>query len=400
MMRPAQGGAPSSAPIGIFVSYIHVFGGVERLIVSLSRYLHKKGLDHTVVCFEQTIDFAKHASWPMRVHELKPARSAFAEARSLSRYFANQPHGPVPLLFDLKSAFYAGLFGCGDFHLHLTDPPSLLPADVSKYAPSLRGAFPRNPPVGVPGMGRRIRGEIVHRINRRGVKRARTLITMANANADELRALYGREATVVRQGVSRPPAVSHLAERNLKPFHLLSVSRLEPNKRLDWVLGALAGLESSAAPLSAQCDWVLDVVGDGSQMVPLKDLARQLNIESRVLFHGRASDDVLNVLYADAGLFLMPAIQGYGLPALEALSREVPVVLHRESGVSEILDGSPWVAVIDRGADDLALAIRTMVGNILDGAVQDCPIPRFPTDMEWAEEIAKTCGWLGGEEKC
>jgi hypothetical protein len=71
----------------------------------------------------------------------------------------------------------------------------------------------------------------------------------------------------------------------------------------------------------------------------------------------------------------------------------VPVILHRESGVSEILGNSPWVAVINQGRDDLALAIRTMVGNILSGAVEKHPIPRFPTDMEWAEEIATTCGW-------
>ena len=32
----------------------------------------------------------------------------------------------------------------------------------------------------------------------------------------------------------------------------------------------------------------------------------------------------------------------------------IPVLLHRESGVSEILGNSPWVTVIDRGRDDLA----------------------------------------------
>jgi glycosyltransferase involved in cell wall biosynthesis len=385
----------STGPIAVFVPYIHAFGGVERLIVSLSRYLHDRGLDHTIVCFNQTIDFSARAAWPMRVHELRPARNSISEGRALSRYFrrAEAAGGPVPLFFDLKSAFYTGLLRCSDFHLHLTDPPSLLPADVSKFAPSIRKAYPRTSAAKVPGALQKIRGELVHRINRRGVSRARSLMTMANANANELRALYGREAKVIRQGVSPPSVQPRLAGRKLKPFRLLSVSRLEENKRLDWVFEALAKLETSDAPLSVQCDWVLDVVGDGSQAAPLRDMARRLNIESRVIFHGRASDDALHALYANAGLFLMPAIQGYGLPALEALSREVPVILHRESGVSEILGNSPWVAVINQGRDDLALAIRTMVGNILSGAVEKHPIPRFPTDMEWAEEIATTCGW-------
>jgi glycosyltransferase involved in cell wall biosynthesis len=380
-------------PIAIFVSYIHVFGGVERLIVSLSHYLHNRGRDHTILCFDQTIDLTAHAAWPMQVHELKPSRNAVSEARALSCYLRRVAMGPVPLLFDLKSAFYAGLFRCPDFNLHLTDPPSLLPADVSKFAPSLRRAFLRNAPKESSGVLQKIRGEVVHRINRRGVNRARTLITMTNTNADELRGLYGREARVVRQGVAPPPVKSWLQGRKLKPFRLLSVSRLEQNKRLDWVFEALAMLETSNAPLSAQCDWLLDVVGDGSQAGALRNLARCLNIDSRVIFHGRASDEALEAHYAGAALFLMPAIQGYGLPALEALSREVPVIMHRQSGVSEIFGNSPWIAVVDQGRDDLALAIRTMVNNILSGAVKKQCIPRFPTDMEWAEEIATICGW-------
>lgn len=399
MNGPVQAGPDREAssvvtePIVVFASYIHAFGGVERLIVSLSHYLHDRGLDHTIVCFDQTIDFSAHATWPMRVHELKPPRNAISEAHALSGYLRSMAGGPVPLLFDLKSAFYAGLFHCPGFHLHLTDPPSLLPADVSKFAPSLRGAFSRNVPTAHAGLMQKVRGEAVHQINRRGVGRARTLITMSNANAEELRALYVREAKVIRQGVSLPSVKPRLQGRRLKPFRLLSVSRLEQNKRLDWVLEALAALEFSNAPLSAQCDWVLDIVGDGSQASTLRDLARGLNIEPRVIFRGRASDDALEALYADAALFLMPAIQGYGLPALEALARDVPVILHRESGVSEILGNSPWVAVINQGRNDLASAIRSMVGNILSGKVEKQPVPRFPSDMEWAEEIATTCGW-------
>jgi glycosyltransferase involved in cell wall biosynthesis len=386
----------STGQIAIFVPYIHAFGGVERLIVALSRYLHDHDLDHAIVCFNQTIDFSAHAAWPMRVRELRPARNAISEGWALSRYFrhAEVAAGPVPLFFDLKSAFYAGLFRCPRYCLQLSDTPSLLPADVSKFAPSLRRIYPRNSSATPPGIFQKIRGELVHQVNRRGVAWSRTLITMTTANSNEFRALYAKEAKVIRQGASLPSVKPHLVGRKLKPFRLLSVSRLEKNKRIDWVFDALAKLEASDVPLSSQCDWVLDIVGDGSQSAPLRDLARQLGIGSRVIFHGRASDDTLDALFAGAGLFVMPAIQGYGLPALEALAREVPVILHRESGVSEILGQSPWVAIIDQGSDDLASAIRTMAGRISSGEIEKNPIPRFPTDMEWAEEIAKACGWV------
>lgn len=376
--------------IAIFTPYLHAFGGVERLFVSLSRFLHSRDLKHTIVCFDETINFSSYASWPMPVVTLHPARNPISEARALHRYL-RRADGPAPLFYDLKSAFYAGLCGCSGFHLHISDPPSLLPADVSKYAPSLKGAFSRDTST---GLVMKLRGEAVHRINRRGARRARTLITMADANAAELEALYGQKAKVVRQGVTSPAVAPRLRERQLSPFRMLSVSRLEPNKRLDWIFEALAKLEFSDTPLSAQCNWLLDVVGDGSQTDSLRALARQLNIEARVIFHGRVEDAALDALYANAALFLMPAIQGYGLPALEALTREVPVILHRESGISEILSNSPWVAVINEGRNDLAAAIWAMIGPIKSGEVAKHALPQFPTDMEWAEEIAETCGWV------
>ena len=389
-------GKKFTEPVEIFVPYIGAFGGVERLIVSLSHYLYERGTDHTVVCFDETINFSTYAAWPMPVETLRPGRNALAEARALSRRFRREAGGPVPLFFDLKSAFHAGLFRCGEFHLHLTDPPSLLPSDISKYAPSIRHAVPRHGSLEPAGILRALRGEAVHRINRRGVRRAASLITMADANASELAALYGRKAKVIRQGVSLPEVKSRLSERPLSPFRLLSVSRLEKNKRLDWIFEALARLEMSDAPLSTRHNWVLDVVGDGSLAAPLRELAGRLGIASRVVFHGRADDETLEALYAGAGLFLMPALQGYGLPALEALAREVPVILHRDSGVSEILGQSSWVAIIERGTEDLALAIRSMVSSIAVGAVQQHAVPRFPTDADWAGDIARACGWVDG----
>jgi glycosyltransferase involved in cell wall biosynthesis len=73
----------------------------------------------------------------------------------------------------------------------------------------------------------------------------------------------------------------------------------------------------------------------------------------------------------------MPAVQGYGLPALEALARGVPVVLHRESGVSEILRGTPWAEIIEDSSDELALAINTMVNRIRSEDLKKSRCPRF-----------------------
>ena len=91
----------------------------------------------------------------------------------------------------------------------------------------------------------------------------------------------------------------------------------------------------------------------------------------------------------------MPAVQGYGLPALEALVRHVPLVMHRDSGVSEILGGSPWVELID-GTDEheLVRGINAMVTRLLAHAPDPRTLPSFPTESDWAAEVCRRCGWL------
>jgi glycosyltransferase involved in cell wall biosynthesis len=379
----------------VFVPFIHAFAGVERLILGLSRFLHENGATHTVVCFSQTIDFASYANWPLTVHELAPMRNPVAEGWALHRYLwgAYGRGSPPALLFDLKAAFYAGMFPAPGFHLHLTDPPGLLPADISKCAPSFRKVYPSFKRQQCPSLMDSVHGEIVHRINRRGVKSALSVIAMSDAIAAELRAVYSVEPKIVRPGVLLSPRSAFKRFRTDK-LRILSVCRLEPNKRVDWILHALADLQSRSSLLSKATAWTFDVVGGGSQEKQLQALASQLGISEKVVFHGAISDARLEELFADSTLFLMPAAQGYGLPALEALARGVPVVLHRESGVSEVLNETLWAAVISDGIERLAGAINTMLDRIRDGEISKSPVPAFPTESGWAREISTVCQWI------
>jgi glycosyltransferase involved in cell wall biosynthesis len=384
----------ASRRIVMFVPAIHAFGGVERLIVDLSRFLHERGRPHTILCLSRSFDLAAYADWPMDVRALEPARNPIAEGWALARYFhdSNKAGIQAPLFFDLKSAFYAGLFRCSGFHLHLTDPPSLLPSDVSKRALSIRNRFPgaRADDRGWRGA---LHGEAVHRVNKQGVRRARSVIAMTRMIAAEIESLYSTRASVVYPGVRCQPPGQQPPPHKLGTIRFLSVSRLEASKRIDWILRALAELEHAENPLSAQSEWALDVVGDGSEAAALRELTGTLGIGNRVEFHGHVSDERLEALFAQAGIFLMPAVQGYGLPALESLARGTPVILHRDSGVSEILNQRPWIETIAQGPQDLSTAIRRMVTNISSGALQRQSRPELPTASDWAQQIALACGW-------
>ncbi len=241
-------------------------------------------------------------------------------------------------------------------------------------------------------MKRRVISEAVQRINRRGVRSARTVIVMTNRIAAELQALYSISPQVIRPGVAK---ATPLPRSDRDAITILSVSRLERSKRIEAAIDALALLIAAADSNSDQhkrC-WKLEIAGAGPAREELELYAEERGVASRVQFLGRVSDTELEAAYQRASLFVMPAVQGYGLPALEALMRDVPVVLHRDSGVSEILTNSPRTEIIDH-TDQLTSALRRLSERIQSNQTLSSNKPHIPSDCIWAETFARYCDWI------
>jgi glycosyltransferase involved in cell wall biosynthesis len=381
----------------IFVPFIDGFGGVERLVLALSRYMTECGIEHLVLCYRDSIGLAGYATWPLRVVQLNAKRHPLFEALSLrawmARNLAADSKGAAPfLVFDLKGAFYAGI--CSNhFVLHLTDPPSLLAADISLAAPSLGGNLRLSKLIRPWQWHRMVRAEVVHRLNKKGTQKANSVIVMTTRIARELEALYDVRTVLIRPGVSPAPPRDH--EVSARGLRFLSVSRLEESKRISWILRALKDLEALPTPLSHRIDWTLDIVGEGPSLQSLRTLVQELELSDRIVFHGWLPDATLETVYEQASIFLMPAVQGYGLPALEALCRRTPVILHSSSGVSEILGDTPWVEMFysDQGAD-LACTIIAMIEKVERKALSPHSLPRIPLDVEWARQVCLECKWV------
>ena len=377
----------------IFIPFIFGFGGVERLALSLSRFLNETGVPHSIACFQDTIDLASYAEWPLAVNAVSARRNIVHEAIALRRspVFQSNDAGSV-LVFDLKGALYSQ-FIRRECVIHLTDPPSLLPTDITRDAFSAAATRAQSL-AGLRHPLHSVRAEIAHRATRRGVRRAARVVVMTRVIAEELRRLYDVEATIVRPGVDTRNMRKTASSGN--GLRILSISRLETSKRLHWVLSALAALNARSAAFGADRDWRFDIVGDGSQRRELEKLSSDLGLASRVRFHGWLDDDAAQRLTSESNLFIMPAAQGYGLPALESLVRGVPVIAHRDSGVSEILQSTPWVRLVSApDGSDLGDAIAEMSAAISRGALRDYPVPMIPSETDWAAELSRICGWVG-----
>jgi glycosyltransferase involved in cell wall biosynthesis len=178
------------------------------------------------------------------------------------------------------------------------------------------------------------------------------------------------------------------------PYPANSACRVEALVGLDWILRALAALEHSPTPLSTQIDWRLDLAGSGSQIPALQQMATTLGLADRVHLNGFVPDEQLAALYDRAHLFLMPAVQGYGIPAIESLQRGIPVLLHRQSGVSDILLDTPWATVLDGDESTLLPALHEAIDKAITGCHRTSPQPTLPTEDQWAERVAQLCHWV------
>lgn len=363
---------PPAGSRPIVITEIEQFGGSERSALALARWLHQRNLPVHIVTYADHCNLAGYATHPLPIVELKAAGTR-NRIRALKAYFRSAS-APQPLLSGYQPALHATLAGLRGFHTLMHDTPSLFDPPATR---SLKSS---------------VRLAVSNRIIGRGLRSGgRTIVTSEYLRA-ECRKDFGVEAEIARMGGL---ANSDFRIRPVSgELRMLSVCRIEGNKRIDWILRALAGLERTAPPLSSRVDWRLDLAGKGPLIPQLTELAAALGIADRVHFHGFVPDAELQTLYDEAHLFLMPAVQGYGIPAIESLQRGIPVLLHRESGVSDILLQTPWATVLTGGEDHMPAALSAAIDGVLAGRHHAVPLPSLPTEDGWAEQVARLCGWV------
>lgn len=182
--------------------------------------------------------------------------------------------------------------------------------------------------------------------------------------ADGLRVVSERiKASIVeRYGERTPPiAVVPIATALTVPepvplpehpfsFAIITVARLEPEKRIEDAIDALARV-ARTYPMAG-----LVIVGEGRSRRKLERHARRLGLAERVMFFGWRGDAVGLMRSAQAYL-QTSAYEGYGLTLIEAALARVPVITTDVGIVGEVFAGYEDVLVAPV-ADPAALAVH------------------------------------------
>ncbi|MEM1097584.1 MAG: glycosyltransferase family 1 protein [Planctomycetota bacterium] len=192
---------------------------------------------------------------------------------------------------------------------------------------------------------------------RRQLRRADAVLTVSQHSADDLHRLLNiRESKLHVLHNAVPPPVEHERTNETKATpYLLCVGRFDPYKNAVGLVEAFAQL---ATPLR------LIFVGPTDPRYPeAKDRAMALNLEDRVDFLGSVDDATLDGLYRGAAALVMPSrYEGFGLPAIEAMHRGVPVVASNGGALPEVV-GDAAIVCDATNPDALANAIHRVLNH-------------------------------------
>lgn len=142
-----------------------------------------------------------------------------------------------------------------------------------------------------------------------------------------------------------------------------------PEKYILYV-GALAErkniltLVKAYAQIANETDIHLVLAGDGGiYKEQVKKLVQKLGLEKRVCFIERIESEDMPALYRLASLFVYPSIyEGFGIPIIEALFSEVPVITTQGGCFPEA--GGPHSCYVDTSnSDELAQAMKEVLSN-------------------------------------
>ena len=150
----------------------------------------------------------------------------------------------------------------------------------------------------------------------------------------------------------------------IKKPRLITVSRFDKRKNHDKVIMSLRNLKQIYPDIVYIC------IGYGDEEENIKNLVKELNLESQVMFFKDISDDLKNALIASSNIFVMPSVihkksvEGFGIAYVEAAQYGIPSLGGKDGGAADAIENEKTGLICDgNNLDEIYSSLSSMLNS-------------------------------------
>ena len=204
--------------------------------------------------------------------------------------------------------------------------------------------------------------ESVYEIEREGMRQADKIVAVSNFTKDTIVKNYGIDASkieVVHNGIGSisakrfAPALSKLKDLGYKVVLYLG--------RISLMKGPEYFVYAAHKVLQYDSKVIFVVAGSGDMSEDMMTRAFNLGISKNIIFTGWLRGDEKARIYQAADLYVLPSVsEPFGLTVLESIQNGTPVIVSKQSGVSEVINHALKVDFwdIDEMANKILSALK------------------------------------------
>lgn len=167
------------------------------------------------------------------------------------------------------------------------------------------------------------------------VDRARKVITVSKHTKYDLIKFYSvpeNKIAVIHNGFEKNLPAGKSSKLGTNDPYILYVGTLQPRKNINTLIRAFAQYVTQFPKykliITGKKGWLYEEIFQEVQ---------RLGLEDKVIFKGHVTDVELANLYTHAFCFVMPSLyEGFGIPILEAMSYESPVISSNTAALPEV----------------------------------------------------------------
>jgi len=175
---------------------------------------------------------------------------------------------------------------------------------------------------------------------------------------------------VINPGVNSGPELNKKSLEKVESLlkvktpRLITVSRFDKRKNHEKVIMALRNLKQKYPDIVYIC------IGDGDELDNIKELVKELELSTQVMFFNDISDDLKHSLLAKSNIFVMPSIihktsvEGFGIAYVEAAQYGIPSLGGKDGGAADAIDHDKTGLICDgSNLEDVYSSLDSMIIN-------------------------------------